>query len=262
MSGIENISTSSDDPRWKGPEFLLVVSMLVVLTGLVFIVLVIPIQGISVTESASIDQVLKFRQEILTIIVTAFSAWIGAGAAYFFGRENMRAATEAMLLMRSLPPREKLRQILLKELPPRPITWKVKMSDPLLTVYDKLVKDVAWWFIVVTKEDETLETVIEEEAVWRYIDSLAVAGKNPAEVMKDGNTTVKALLDFLGEAANKKLAGKTKGIYIPVTSDTTLGAVNDQMMGKGVYLAIITDESKRPVSYVSTDDIRKEFLKM
>lgn len=261
MSGVDIISSSGDDPRWKGPEFLLVVSMLIVLTGLVFIVLTIPIQGVT-AGTGSVTEILKFRQEILTIIVTAFSAWIGAGAAYFFGRENMRAATDAMLMMRALPPRERLRQVLLKELPPRPITWKVKVSDPLQTVYDKLVKDVGWWFVVIAKDDETLETVIDEEAMWRYIDSLATAGKKPAEVLAEANSTVKVLLDFLKDPTNETLAKKTRDIYIPVTGDSTLGAVNDLMMSRGVYLAIITDESKRPVSYVSTDDIRKEFLKM
>jgi hypothetical protein len=246
-------------------EFDLVVYMLITLTALVLIILIVPIEISAGTGTDSLTQILKYRQDLLTVIVTAFSAWIGAGAAYFFGRENMREATKSMLEMRQLPPREKLRQISLKELPPRPITWKVTTSDPVLTIYEKLKKDISWWFIVITRDDETLETVIEEEAVWRYIDSLAAQGKKPEEVLKEKDQdtyviTVAKLLDFI--ETDTKLKKKVRDIYLKATNDNTLGAVNDQMMEKGLFLAIITNESDKPVSYVSSDDIRKAFLTM
>jgi len=262
MSDSEKLGDNLNYSNWKGPEFLLVISMLIVLTGLIFIVLIIPVQFSATPDTDRLTQILKFRQEILTVIVTAFSAWIGAGAAYFFGRENMREVTRGMLQMRELPPREKLRHITLKDLPPRPITWKVKISDPLLNVYNKLIKDVSWWFIVITNDDGILETVIEEEAMWRYINYLATEGKKPVDILTEKEPTVKTLLNFLNDPTNKELAKKTVGIYIRVTNDYTLGAVNDLMLDKGVYLSIITDESMKPVSYVSSDDIRKEFLKM
>ncbi len=260
MDTSENKRNISQNSGIRGAEFTLVVCMLIVLTALVFAILIIPMQWSTGAGTTSLSEILKFRAEILTVIITAFSAWIGAGAAYFFGRENMREATQAMLDMRQLPPREKLRQISLKELPPRPITWKVNTEDFLITVYDKLKTDVSWWFIVITKKDGSLETVVHEEAIWRFIDSLALDGKKPDEELK--KITVQALLDYLKEEKNKDLATKVKDIYIRVTYDYTLGAVNDLMLDKKLFLSIITDESNKPVSYISSDDVRREFLKM
>jgi hypothetical protein len=250
----ENVTDSGD----KKPEFQLVVYMLITLTALVFIVLIIPIQLSSSPDANSLTQILKYRQDILTVIVTAFSAWIGAGAAYFFGRENLRDATKGMLDMRELPPREKLRQIPLKELPPRPITWKVNTDTPLKKVYDKLIKDVNWWFIVITKKDDSLETVIEEEAVWRYIDELRKESQNTDDILE--KNSVGKLLEFIHK--DSKLANKVDGIFVKVSNNYTLGVVNDLMLDHGVFLAIITDDSNKPLSYVSSDDIRKAFMKM
>lgn len=261
MGVLEKSNNTTQGTGRQNLEFYLVVWLLIILSFLVALVLIIPIQGLWGAPAPSITEALKFRQEILTIIVTAFSAWIGAGAAYFFGRENMREATQGMLNMRQISPRERLRQIAVKELPPRPITWSVTTEDPLKKVYDKLKGDVTWWFIVVTKKDDgSLVTVLEEEALWRFIDSEAAEGKKPGEAF--AGKTVQDLLNYLKGNKNKNLAKKVCNIFLKITNDHTVGAVNDQMLEKRVFLSIITDGSNRPVSYVSSDDIRREFMKM
>ncbi|MDO9324862.1 MAG: hypothetical protein Q7T80_07890 [Methanoregula sp.] len=258
MVAMGRTNRDSNDTGEKKAEYQLVVYMLITLTALVLIVLIIPIQLSSNPDTNSLTQILKYRQDILTVIITAFSAWIGAGAAYFFGRENLREATQGMLQMRELPPREMLRQISLKDLPPRPITWKVKTSTPIKKIYDKLIEDVNWWFIVVTKEDDSLSTVIEEEAVWRYINEMRKGGLKTDEELE--TKTVESLLEFIRK--DLILAKKVDGIYVKVSNNYTLGVVNDLMLDQGIFLAIITDDANKPVSYVSSDDIRKAFLKM
>jgi hypothetical protein len=88
------------ESSWKSPEFLLVVVMLFVLLLLVLLILWAPIPNVS--SDAEATMALDYRKNILTVIITAFGAWVGAGAAYYFGRENLREASQSLLPMRSL----------------------------------------------------------------------------------------------------------------------------------------------------------------
>ena len=75
---------------------ILVAIMLIVLFFLVVAVLhmsVVPVATNQSLNATQVTQILDFRKNILAIIITAFGAWIGAGAAYFFGRENQREAS-------------------------------------------------------------------------------------------------------------------------------------------------------------------------
>lgn len=92
-------------------EYYLAISMLIALVILVIIVLYVPLSG---------NDTLEFRRTSLTLIVTAFSAWIGAGAAYFFGKENLRVATESLTSVIT-PPKERLAQT--------PVTLGAKKLD-------------------------------------------------------------------------------------------------------------------------------------
>jgi hypothetical protein len=72
---------------WKSPEFVLVailVGALLLVIGMIF----------AFTRGTTAE-VVASRKDLLAIILGAFGAWIGAGAAYFFGRENLRTATES-----------------------------------------------------------------------------------------------------------------------------------------------------------------------
>ena len=70
--------------------------MLIVLVVLVLILLLVPVD---VAQGAipTFDQMADYRMSLLTLIVTVFGAWVGAGAAYFFGRENLKEAADSML---------------------------------------------------------------------------------------------------------------------------------------------------------------------
>lgn len=72
----------------------------------------------STNSTLSTTEVLEFRRTILTVIITAFGAWVGAGAAYFFGRENLRVASESLLDMREPSAKEIMNQLTIKDLLP------------------------------------------------------------------------------------------------------------------------------------------------
>ncbi|MBU7046890.1 MAG: CBS domain-containing protein [Theionarchaea archaeon] len=227
---------------WKTPEFCLVVVMLFVLTVLVFLVLWMPM------GTASAEDVLEYRRNILTIIITAFGAWVGAGAAYFFGHENLRAATTNILRMQELSTRERLHLTIIREIPPRVIDWKVKTDRKVEEVLERLREKHDRWFLPIVGEDGTLETVLHEEAVWRY----AIEKKNSYK-----QDDISKVLDFVKE--NPELGG-LKDISVKVTMNDSVAHANELMQNRNVCLALVVDEKEKPTHYVTTGDVRRVLL--
>lgn len=220
----------------------------------VIVVLWAPIPGIDASVTAK--DLLDYRQSILIAIITAFSAWVGAGAAYFFGRENLREATQKMLEMREQPPIERLRQTSISEIPLRQIDWAVKIDDKLKIAYDKLREEPELWFIPIVKEDGTLHTVLEDEAIFLYvIDKKETVGT--LEDVLDG--TMDDVLKYLKE--QKKLQKHTEDIYVEVKLGNKAGYAHDLMRVKGVKLSIVTNQKGEPTHFLTTDDLRRLLMK-
>lgn len=231
-------------------EFWLVVIMLGVLTILVISVLFWPISIPTeptppTRKETTFKDILDYRSNLLSIIITAFGAWVGAGAAYFFGRENLRVAADSLLAMRETSPMERLRRTSIKQLPPTPIDWAVKRDTLLTEVKDKLIKEPIRWFVPIVKADGSLDTVINEEAVWRFL----VDKPSPSEAVKD-------LLVYIDAKPDLK---RFKDIHVVVTMETTVGAANDLMDSRHVFLTIVESEGK-PTYFFTTSEVRKLLL--
>ena len=249
----ENTGESVDRQGRVALEFWLVVIMLGVLCILVISVLFWPItipaqQPPIPGKETTFKDVLDYRSNLLSIVITAFGAWVGAGAAYFFGRENLRVAADSLLAMRDVSPRERLRRTSIKQIPPTPIDWTVNTTTPIDDVKAKLNAEPVRWFVPVVKADKTLETIVNEEAVWRFL--LAPAGQPSA------GKTVQDLLTFIDSNADLK---RFRDIQVTVTMETTVGAANDLMDSKRVFLAIVESEG-RPTHFFTTSEVRKLLL--
>lgn len=203
-------------------EFWLLAILLSSLVILVLVVLYSPVIG----NTASLDAktVLDYRSSLLSILLTAFGAWIGAGAAYFFGRENVREAYEGIKALQQPSPLERLRSILVREVPPRPILWSAKRGDKISAIMDKLKKETAYWFIPILKDDGKIDTVIEEEAVWRYLEDQMVEEEktHPNAKLSDITEKIKSadlgqLLSYIEADENLR---KFKDQYISLRSWT------------------------------------------
>lgn len=205
-----------------------------------------PIPGID--SSVTTKDLLGYRQNIMVAIITAFGAWVGAGAAYFFGRENLREATQKMLDMRGLSPVERLRKTLLSEIPLRQVHWLVNINTKVENVYNKLRDEPDRWFITITKEDGTLLTVLENEAIYLYVLD-----------KKDMIGTLDDVLKYLME--NEKLQKHTEDIYVEVKFDNNACYAQDLMQYKNVKLGIVTNEKGEPTHYVTTDDLRRLLMR-
>lgn len=237
--------------KWRTPEFLLVLAMLAVLTILVALVLWAPVPARGVEKVDAMD-LLNYRKDILGIVLTAFGAWVGAGAAYFFGRENLREAAQSMLAMREPTSRQQLEQTAVREVPPRPIDWKVKTSDEMQTVVDKLKENPALWYVTITDDAGKLKTVVHEEAIWRFTDSKLAEGTAYDDVMQ---LNVSDFLDYID--ANADLKKRVSDIYVAVTLDQSVASAYDILMEKDLYLGIISNEKGEPIQFITTGDVRR-----
>jgi len=98
---VEPITKREDPVVWyKSAQFVILLAMLVSFIVLVVLVLWIPIPRES-GDGTTLKDILDFRSAILTTIVSAFSAWIGAGAAYYFSTEQTKRIIEGL---RGQPP--------------------------------------------------------------------------------------------------------------------------------------------------------------
>lgn len=258
-------------------EFLLVVTMLGILLVLVICILwcgpPLPHVPKKLPDGATAEQVLKYQEElnsyldrltsqqdsdqkyrkdILAIIVTAFGAWVGAGAAYFFGRENLRESNSLMLRMHEGSPKDRLDQAKVSDLPLKALDIVVKATDLLGPVLTKLKGNNKFFFVTLISDQGKLVDVIHKEGIWRFVvdhaDQLAAA-------------TIQSVLDYLN--ADQVLKRDFLGVYAPVKLDTTIGAAHDLMTKKDkeVFVAIVLNSEDRPMQFFDTGDVRKFLLK-
>jgi len=270
----ERNSQPSYIPKRYPWEFWLVVGMLVALLGLLWVLLNQDIpkpdeslvklmtddgkKSITMKEISDYnDRMLAHRKDVLSIIITAFGAWVGAGAAYFFGRENLQVAANSLLAMRDLSPTDRLRRTTIKQIPPTPLYWTVKRSTKLSEVKNELVQKPERWFIPVVKDDGTLETVLNEEAVWRYLDEKRPPEDASAEVKKAfADATVGDLLKHIDATEALKRFEK---IHAVVAMETNVAAATELMDSRHVFLAIVASEGK-PTHFFTTSEVRKLLL--
>ena len=253
MKGIETRSLRS-------PEFILVGIMLVVLLLLVVAVLFAPLPGPSGeqtegNQTAILTELLEYRKSILAIIITAFGAWVGAGAAYFFGRENLREATTSLLTMREPSPRERLRRTLIQEMLLKPVDWFVKTSDKLEIIIDRLKVDTWRWFISIVDDKDRLDNVIHEEAIWRFVDKESKDGTPYTKIME---MEVSKALQYIKEES----LGRLEEIYVSVKLAESAGDAYERMQDKDVSLAVILDDKGKPTHFITTADIRRVLLQI
>lgn len=257
--GTEGATGTTRTKPWHSAEFLLVSLMLIVLLILVIFVSYSPYpEGPGTNTTATL--VLDYRKNILAILVTTFGAWIGAGAAFYFGRENLKDATASLLQAQGLSSKERLGAAAIRDLPPRRIEWTVPKTATVGTVLDYLRKNPEDWFIPVVDGKGRLETVLNEEAFYRFIDERTRTAKGmTAEAARAqiDQETIDAVVTYIQGA---KL-GKFQGIHVPVSLDDSIGTANELMDRRFLKLAIVLDSDGRPTHYLTTGDVREFLLK-
>jgi hypothetical protein len=249
-------SSAASKSRWADQwmEFVLVVVFLVLLFFLVLVVVNAPIPGPVTGENAIVGKdVLAYRSGLMSALFGTFGAWVGAGAAYFFGSKNLKQATDAIEKAQRTG-MQRLSTIKLKEMDPKPqkLATKVGLDDPLSKVGEVLDSPTEWWFCVV-KQDGAMSTVMHEECYYRYCMEQMAEDKKMTRQVVDTQPVSK-----LVEWAKKNDAWNwvLYSIYVPVTMDMTAAAANEAMIAKGVHVAIVLDAKKRPTHYLTGGEIK------
>ena len=249
---------------WKTPEFILVVVMLVVLVLLVVAVLAWPVAIPSGDTTATLTNILDYRKGILSIIITAFGAWVGAGAAYFFGRENLREAASSLLAMRQESPADRLRRTTVREIPPRLIEWLVSVADTMSAVTEQLREKPSYWFIPIVDDKGLLETVIEEEAVWRLRDLEMSKPESLGKTVQELNEAFNSISVGVALEQMRETSGlqRFKDTHVVATLDKSAADVYAAMQNQGVNLAVILDDDGKPTHFFTTGDVRELLMRV
>ena len=216
--------------------FFLVVIMLVILGILVFFLLIMPTK----------DNI-EYYKWALSLLVGAFGAWIGAGAAYFFGKENLQESS------RSTEEALRIQQELMRR-PPMPERIKdmdlVAMNRNFIFELEAERKDVVaklelfrgYWFVpVVDKDTKKLLDVIQARAFW---DTKVV-----------GNTIQEMITEMDKDPSLKKLHGKSS-FYVTTQPSEKISDVYEELNKAGAEVVIVVDEKDIPNHCLSKTELR------
>ena len=233
------------DRQWRvTPELLLVLVLLFILTLLFGLVYVWPL-GTRSTED------LDFRRDVISLLLAAFGGWIGAGAAFFFGRENFKEAAGHIVAMRGPTGDEVLRSLGLQTLNPRPLPFIVGPDDTVAAAVDALRAKPDRWFVAVVRPDGTLGDVITKETLFDHVARQVEAG-----------TAYQAIVDATVGSAVADIATVPgyRRPYVVVPIDRTAADTDDLMEAEAVRLAIITEGGKA-TRFITTGDIRRALMR-
>ena len=241
----------------RKPEFLLVIIMLITLTIIVGFILLLPVDITSRERDSGeiLKTVLDYRKDILSIVLTAFGAWVGAGAAYFFGKENLKESADSLLaLHRQSTGIDKLKGITIREITPRSIEKVFKADDTIKDVLTFFSQSNNNWFIVIESKGKYI--IIQEEGFYHFIH------KEFKDGIKYGETEKKHISDVNQFLISKPKLKHYTDFYITTNMGNTIAEVNNELQDLGLHLAIVVDAKGIPAYYCTTNDIRKVLLKM
>lgn len=232
------------EEKRKPYEYRLVLYMLASLTLLLVFIVLLPV----IVPSQAKD-LFGYYKWLLPALLGAFGAWIGAGAAYFFGRENLELSNKSTQDALETQQKMNLGKSLIKDINPTPLNkdFIFKLEDTVKTVLDKLDDNVDYWFVPVW-DGQKMKDVIHTEALWRY------KNVNPDGKLSD----VIKYID--SDEKIKAKAGKLHGFFIEVTLDDNVEDIQRRMNRADASVGIVCDEQSKPTHCFSRKDLRSFLL--
>jgi hypothetical protein len=232
--------------------FWLVVSMLIMLFVLVGLLLVLPLWSRSATDS---DKFMEFYKWTLSVLLGAFGAWIGAGAAYFFGKENLqessRSTESAMRIQQELLRRpSQLERIKDMTLTAMNSNFIFDLGETRGDVSDLLAKFKGYWFVPVMEKDTgVLRDIIHAQVFW-----------DPDPLLGDDKTTLQDLTAIMDDPkidakrGTKRLHGES--FFVKVSANDKISDVYNRMCQKDTEVAIVVDEKGKATHCLSKTELR------
>lgn len=188
--------------------------------------------------------VIEYCKWAFAVLLGAFGAWIGAGAAYFFGKENLaessRSTEEALRIqLASLRPHVHL----IKDLPLTTLNrdFVFLEGDTREAVKDKLDKNAGYWWVPVLEGDK-VKDVLHGRAFW-------AGGTDSTE--KDTIAHITSKLDK--DPILSKLHGPS--FFTRVKLDDEVDETLALMNKTGAVVGIVEDEKGKPTYCFTKQDI-------
>jgi hypothetical protein len=239
----------SEGDKRSPRSYRLVFLMVLMLGFLVSLILIIP------WVSEYKDNVhLDYYKYSLGVLLGAFGAWIGAGAAYFFGKENLqessRSTENALRIQQDSfgrPPLiERIKDMTLTAMNPN---FFFDFDKKKSYVKEKLADFRGYWFVpVVANDTGILQDIIHAQVFW-----------DTGFATEDA--TIKQIVSQMDEHKDKSFA-KLHGdlFYVKVSLSDKISDVYNQITQKDAQVAIVVDEKGKPSHCLSKTDLRT-FLK-
>lgn len=216
--------------------FWLVVMMLGVLFLLVLALVFIARWG------SHDGNILEFSKWTLSALLGAFGAWIGAGAAYFFGRENLAESsrsTEAALRIQQEALRGALKPERIRELAFTAMNKEFMFNPNAIkkNVADGLAKYVDYWWVPVLDQagKGILDDVIHARVFW---DAAFTDDEPISRIVSSIDTDPKL------KATYGALHGAS--FFVTAAPDDRIADVADNMNKSGAAVGVIVDEKGKP----------------
>jgi hypothetical protein len=215
-------------------------------------------------------------KDYLSLTFTTFGAWIGAGAAYFFGRENLKTTTESMLKAGGVSAKDKLAQTSLRELPLRPISdldrFKRDTKVPVLRKWFDDNRDR--YFAVVVNDIGKIDTALHYEGLMDFIlhkkEEMIEKGEQKEAIDNAfSNFTLGAVLTYLNEEAmdlkkqSIKAAHAVEGLAkcaVILKESDSVKTARDMMEQNHLLVTVVTDATGTPGGYITNTEIEKLML--
>jgi hypothetical protein len=229
-------------------SYSLVVIMLATLGILVFMLIIMPLWE----PKKDPKDLMEYYKWALSVLVGAFGAWVGAGAAYFFGKENLqessRSTERAMEIQqgsfRRLPALERVKDMNLTAMN---ANFIFDFGNTKKEVKDLLAKFKGYWFVpVVEKDSGVLQDVVHAQVFW-----------DPGF---DDDLTLQDIVAKMDEQeATKKLHGES--FYVKISPEDKISEVYKTVSQRDSEVAIVVDEKGKPSHCLTKTDLRS-FLKV
>jgi hypothetical protein len=183
------------------------------------IIVVTSIVCVAVLAGLAIKGQQTKAQDILTMVLPMIGTWVGTVLAFYFGREQMQAATASVTALKTVlaPEEEKLRSIKVTEKWISRASMFVVTEDPskvkLLEVIGEMSKAKKGHRLPVLTSSDNARCVIHRSIIDRFIVEATQAGKTGDELK------VFTLADMM---ANKDLKKFTENTFAIVSESDSL----------------------------------------
>lgn len=248
------------DPSSSLLTFILVLVMLVILFTLIIILLISTAWYLKSGKNVLyFNEFLEYSKWIFSGLITAFGAWIGAGAAYFFGKENLaessRSTEEALRIQKGLTKQDRIKDLALTIMN-KGFTFTLEQKVEEVKVALEKHPDY-WWVPVLDNEEKAvLQDVIHARVFWHpKFDGVTLLSK----VLEDISKEVKHKERDDSQPAQKegqsnepdmsKLHGPS--FFIKAALDDKIADVSRSMEKAGAVIGIVVDDRGKP-SYCFT----------